>query len=117
MLDPARLRAPQIGGFEAVRDYFAQGGADREVALVLPVGCGKSTLIAILPFAVHAGRALVIAPNLHIAGQLREEVNPTNPDRNALHKHVWRAEIVLFSADGVGTNEIMRLIIARKLLS
>src|SRR5208282_3447755 len=29
-------------------------------------------------------------------------------DRNAPHKHVWRAEIVLFSADGVGTNEIMR---------
>jgi hypothetical protein len=28
--------------------------------------------------------------------------------RNAPHKHVWRAEIVLFSADGVGTNEIMR---------
>ena len=29
-------------------------------------------------------------------------------DRNAPHKHVWRAEIVLFSADGVGTIEIMR---------
>src|SRR5271163_1176155 len=29
-------------------------------------------------------------------------------DRNAPHKHVWRAEIVLFSADGIGTNEIMR---------
>ncbi len=29
-------------------------------------------------------------------------------DRNAPHKHVWRAEIVLLSADGVGTNEIMR---------
>jgi hypothetical protein len=29
-------------------------------------------------------------------------------DRNAAHKHVWRAEIVLLSADGVGTNEIMR---------
>jgi transposase len=29
-------------------------------------------------------------------------------DRNAPYKHVWRAEIVLFSADGVGTNEIMR---------
>ena len=28
--------------------------------------------------------------------------------RNAAHKHVWRAEIVLLSADGVGTNEIMR---------
>jgi transposase len=29
-------------------------------------------------------------------------------DRNAPNKHVWRAEIVLLSADGVGTNEIMR---------
>ena len=29
-------------------------------------------------------------------------------DRNAPQKHVWRAEIVLFTADGVGTNEIMR---------
>ena len=29
-------------------------------------------------------------------------------DRNALHKHVWRAEIVLLSADGFGTNEITR---------
>ena len=29
-------------------------------------------------------------------------------DRNTPHKHVWRAEIVLLSVDGVGTNEIMR---------
>ena len=29
-------------------------------------------------------------------------------DRNTPHKHVWRAEIVLLSADRVGTNEIMR---------
>lgn len=29
-------------------------------------------------------------------------------DRNALQKHVWRAEIVLLSANGIGTNEIMR---------
>src|SRR5271169_1234771 len=29
-------------------------------------------------------------------------------DRNAPQKHVWRAEIVLLSADGIGTNEIMR---------
>ncbi len=29
-------------------------------------------------------------------------------DRNAAQKHVWRAQIVLFSADGLGTNEIMR---------
>jgi len=29
-------------------------------------------------------------------------------DRNSLQKHVWRAEIVLLTADGLGTNEIMR---------
>jgi hypothetical protein len=29
-------------------------------------------------------------------------------DRNTPHKHVWRAEIVLLSADGIGTNEIIR---------
>ena len=29
-------------------------------------------------------------------------------DRNTAQKHVWRAEIVLFTAEGLGTNEIMR---------
>ena len=29
-------------------------------------------------------------------------------DRNTAQKHVWRARIVLLTADGVGTNEIMR---------
>ena len=29
-------------------------------------------------------------------------------DRNAPQKHVWRARIVLLSAEGVGTNAIMR---------
>jgi transposase len=29
-------------------------------------------------------------------------------DRNALQKHVWRAAIVLLTAEGVGTNAIMR---------
>jgi hypothetical protein len=29
-------------------------------------------------------------------------------DRNAPQKHVWRAEIVLLSAEDLGTNEIMR---------
>ena len=29
-------------------------------------------------------------------------------DRNSPQKHVWRAQIVLLTEDGVGTNEIMR---------
>jgi hypothetical protein len=28
--------------------------------------------------------------------------------RNSPQKHVWRAEIVLLTADGCGTNDIMR---------
>ena len=38
----------------------------------------------------------------------RHRLTTVAGDRNAPHKHVWRAEIVLLSADGVGTNEIMR---------
>ncbi len=29
-------------------------------------------------------------------------------DRNSRQKHVWRARIVLLTADGLGTNEMMR---------
>src|SRR5207344_2994499 len=38
----------------------------------------------------------------------RRRLTTVAGDRNAPHKHVWRAEIVLFSGDGVGTMEIMR---------
>jgi hypothetical protein len=30
-------------------------------------------------------------------------------DRNSASKHVWRANIVLATAEGLGTNAIMRL--------
>jgi transposase len=38
----------------------------------------------------------------------RRQLKAIIADRNTPQKHVWRAEIVLLSADGVGTNEIMR---------
>ncbi len=38
----------------------------------------------------------------------RERLDRISKDRNTPQKHVWRAEIVLLSADGVGTSEIMR---------
>ena len=38
----------------------------------------------------------------------KERLHAIRKDRNAAQKHAWRAEIVLPSADGVGTNEIMR---------
>ena len=47
-----------------------------------------------------------ISITLKLAGRRRLEALVR--DRNARHKHVWRAEIVLLSAAGAGTNEIMR---------
>jgi len=38
----------------------------------------------------------------------RRRLTALATDRTATQKHAWRAEIVLLSADGVGTNEIMR---------
>lgn len=38
----------------------------------------------------------------------RARLEPIVRDRNAAQKHVWRAEIILLSADGLGTAEIMR---------
>jgi transposase len=43
-----------------------------------------------------------------VSGSDRGRLEALIRDRNAAQKHVWRAEIVLLSGDGVGTNEIMR---------
>jgi len=37
----------------------------------------------------------------------RQRLDAIVADRNAPHKHVWRARIVLLSADDLGTNAIM----------
>jgi hypothetical protein len=38
----------------------------------------------------------------------RSQLDAIVADRNAPQKHVWRAQIVLLTADGCGTAEIMR---------
>jgi hypothetical protein len=38
----------------------------------------------------------------------RRRLKVPTRDHNSRHKHVWRVEIVLLSAAGVGTNKIMR---------
>src|SRR5437667_895788 len=47
-----------------------------------------------------------IIVNVSRADRRRLEVLARN--RNAAQKHVWRAQVVLLSADGLGTNELMR---------
>lgn len=74
------IRTPQREAYLALSEYATmQDGAEREVAIVLPVGCGKSGCIAIAPFAFRARRALVVAPGVSIAQQLAQDFDPSNP--------------------------------------
>src|SRR5687767_11019842 len=74
----AALRTPQREAYAALAQ---QATADeRELGVVLPVGCGKSGLLAITPFAFKARRVLVVAPNVKIANQLYGDVNPTREE-------------------------------------
>jgi superfamily II DNA or RNA helicase len=68
------LRIPQQEGWVAIRNHFAGPEPVAEVGIVLPVGCGKSGLIAITPFAVQAHRVLVVAPGLRIRDQLSADL-------------------------------------------
>src|ERR1700724_19410 len=51
---------------------------------------------------MRAGKSLTVSPSD------RRRLEAVVKDRNAPQKHVWRAEIVMLTADGAGTNEIMR---------
>jgi transposase len=46
---------------------------------------------------------------LNVSPADRVRLDTVVADRNSPQKHVWRSRIVLLSADGCGTNEIMRL--------
>ena len=46
--------------------------------------------------------------SISLSGSDRARLVEIAADRNSPQKHVWRAQIVLLSADGIGTNEIMR---------
>ncbi|WP_455913287.1 DEAD/DEAH box helicase [Pseudomonas syringae] len=74
------IREPQRDAFLALLESNRRSdGSEREVGIVLPVGCGKSGTITLAPFAYKSFRTLVIAPGLSIADQLAKEFNPTNP--------------------------------------
>lgn len=74
------IRTPQREAYEALAAYAGATTDDREVGVVLPVGCGKSGCITIAPFAFRAQRVLVVAPNVPIAGQLAADFDPSNAD-------------------------------------
>ncbi len=88
-----RLREPQRDVHRAIRDHFA---GSREAAMVqIPVGCGKTGVMATLPFGIADGRVLVITPNVTIRDGVAEALDITSP------KCFWNKTRVLPSfADG-----------------
>ena len=74
--DSLFLRDPQREAYLAAYDFFAKG--QKKAIVQLPVGCGKSGLIAILPLGIARGRVLVIAPNLTIKEELSSVLDITN---------------------------------------
>jgi superfamily II DNA or RNA helicase len=72
-----QLREPQREAYRHLVDFAREITDEREVGIVLPVGCGKSGTIAIAPFAFRSVRTLVVAPNLAIAKQLLRDVDPS----------------------------------------
>lgn len=82
-----RLREPQREAHRAVREHFAK--ENEHVILQIPVGCGKTGVIATLPFGVADGRVLVITPNLQIRRGVAEALDIANP------KNFWRKTAAL----------------------
>ena len=88
--NPFQTREPSIAGNPCLRTpqreaytelaCFALSPDEREVGIVLPVGCGKSGCITIAPFAFRAVRALVVAPSVKIAEQLHDDFDPARED-------------------------------------
>ena len=74
-----KLRRPQVEAFNKIREHYSnQGGS--EIGLILPVGCGKSGLISITPYATTSSRVLIIAPGRKIRDQLAKDMKFSEPD-------------------------------------
>lgn len=85
----ALLREPQKEAHRHAREHFA---AHTEPAILqIPVGGGKTGVMATLPFGIAKGRVLIITPNLTILNGVAAALDITVPNC------FWRARKVLKS--------------------
>jgi superfamily II DNA or RNA helicase len=75
-----KIRTPQREAYTELAKFALSNTEEREIGIVLPVGCGKSGCITLTPFAFKATRTLVIAPGLPIARQLQKDFDPSRPE-------------------------------------
>ena len=83
------LREPQQEAHRHTRQHFAT--SNDAAILQIPVGCGKTGVMATLPFGVSNGRVLIITPNLTILKGVAAALDITNPSC------FWRTRKVLRS--------------------
>lgn len=86
-----KLRDPQREAHRLTREHFES--SNEHAVLQIPVGCGKTGIIAILPFGIAVGRVLVITPNLTLRTNVFESLDLTSP------KCFWKRARVLSSLD------------------
>lgn len=72
------LREPQVDGYRAAVEHFSF--SSEHAIEQIPVGCGKTGLMAIAPFGIARGRVLVVAPNVEIRKRLEADFNISGPD-------------------------------------
>lgn len=61
-----RLREPQVEAFQALEEHFAE--SDEPALVQLPVGCGKTGLMAMLPFGLSKQAVDLVATLLRTTG-------------------------------------------------
>lgn len=83
------LREPQRQAHLHTQRHFAKN-SDPAI-LQIPVGCGKTGIMATLPFGISSGRVLIITPNLTILKGISSSLDITTPNC------FWRARKVLKS--------------------
>jgi len=79
-----QLRIPQIEAYQAARSYFSEKIG--HAIIQLPVGCGKTGAMSIIPFNISTGRVLALAPNLEIRRNLYENLNYHNQQTSFLRR-------------------------------
>lgn len=76
-----KIRTPQREAYKELKKFADENTpSEREVGIVLPVGCGKSGCITLTPFAFKSYRTLIVAPGVAIAQQLSDDFDPSNAE-------------------------------------
>ena len=87
ILDNELLRVPQREAYIAAHRHFKQ--SSEHAIIQLPVGCGKTGTMAILPFGLASGRTLVVAPNVEIRDTVTRSLDYSSP-----HSFYHRANVL-----------------------